>query len=44
MLEEGEFCDDVFKDGDGFQKLTVTPENCATFSGGIALPGLTNIY
>ena len=35
LLEGGDFCDDLFADGDGFKIKSVTPENCKNFVGGI---------
>eukprot|EP00347_Sterkiella_histriomuscorum_P011126 403373661 len=43
-LEDTDFCNDIFHDGDGFQKLLVTPEKCRQFAGGITQNGQTNIY
>ena len=43
-LEKGNFCEEIFSDGDGFTIPTVTPTKCMEFAGGITLLGLTNIF
>ncbi|CDW74974.1 pas pac sensor signal transduction histidine kinase [Stylonychia lemnae] len=44
LLEEGNFCEQMFHDGDGFRTLTVTTQKCKEFAGGITFNGMTNIY